>query len=193
MTSKLKDFANVFVGYSFRTRIEVAENGATSVIQMKDLNEDNHVQTLDLMQVDISEIKEKHRACKHDLIFRSRGNDTSAAILLEDIDNTLVAAPLLRIRIKKPKQVSPHYLNWYLSQKDAQIYFESFATGTAQKMISKTVLEELPVSIPSLSTQKQIVELDQLSRQEKRLTLQLLEKREQLISTILNRIIHQEI
>ncbi|MCW7754240.1 restriction endonuclease subunit S [Desulfobotulus sp. H1] len=181
----IKQLASVQMGYSFRSRLEASENGIVAVIQMKDLLDDNTVSCGDLVKIDMDVVKTHHLARKGDLIFRSRGLVTTSAILLEDPDKAVVAAPLLRIRVNRPEKVLPEYLNWYISQRDAQIFLTSRAKGTVQKMISKQAIEDLEVALPTLEKQKNIVELACLLAREQTLLHRLAEKREQYISRLL--------
>ena len=185
MKMKIKKLATVQMGYSFRSRLEASEGGGVAVIQMKDLLDDNTVGCDDLVKIDLDAVKEHHLAQRGDLVFRSRGSLTTAAVLLEDPGKAVVAAPLLRIRGTKPDKVFPEYLNWYISQRDAQIFLTSRAKGTVQKMISKQAIEDLEVALPSLEKQKNIVELATLSAREQTLLHTLADKREQYISTVL--------
>ncbi len=185
MKVKLKNLTSVQTGYSFRSRLEVIGSGETAVIQMKDLLEDNTVDRSNLVKIDMENVKDHHLAKKGDLIFRSRGLQNTSAILLNDPGNAVVAAPLLRIRITRRDIIIPEYLNWYISQRDAQAFFNSRAKGTVQKMISKQAIEELEVSLPSLEKQKSILEITSLSEKEQTLLKEIATKREQYISTIL--------
>lgn len=185
MKMKIKKLATVQMGYSFRSRLEASEGGGVAVIQMKDLLDDNTVGCDDLVKIDLDAVKEHHLAQRGDLVFRSRGHVTTAAVLLEDPGKAVVSAPLLRIRVTKPDKVFPEYLNWYISQRDAQIFLTSRAKGTVQKMISKQAIEDLEVALPSLEKQKNIVELAMLSAREQTLLHTLADKREQYISTVL--------
>ncbi|MCB1662167.1 MAG: restriction endonuclease subunit S [Pseudomonadales bacterium] len=185
MKMKIKKLAIVQMGYSFRSRLEASEGGGVAVIQMKDLLDDNTVGCDDLVEIDLDAVKEHHLAQRGDLVFRSRGHVTTAAVLLVDPGKAVVAAPLLRIRVTKPDKVFPEYLNWYISQRDAQIFLTSRAKGTVQKMISKQAIEDLEVALPSLEKQKNIVELATLSAREQTLLHTLADKREQYISTVL--------
>ena len=173
------------MGYSFRSRLEVSEDGEVAVIQMKDLLGDNTVGCGGLVRINMEAVKEHHLAQRGDLVFRSRGSLTTAAVLLEDPGKAVVAAPLLRIRVTKKDLVLPEYLNWYISQRDAQIFLTSRAKGTVQKMISKQAIEDLEVALPSLEKQKNILELAMLSAREKALLHTMADKREQYISTVL--------
>ncbi len=175
------------MGYSFRSRLEVSKDGGVVVIQMKDLLDDNTVGCDRLIKTDMDMVKSHHLACKGDLVFRSRGLVSNAAILLEDPGIAVVAAPLIKIRITRLDRVLPEYLNWYLSQREAQVFLTSRAIGTAQKMISKEVLEDLEVVLPSLECQKNIIELASLSAREQALLGVLAEKRKRYISMALMR------
>lgn len=184
MKTIIKKIATVQMGYSFRSRLEASKGGNVAVIQMKDLSADNIVDCRELTKIDMKTIKEHHIAQKGDLVFRSRGLVTTAAVLIEDPGKAVVTAPLLRIRITSP-QILPEYLNWYISQKDAQIFLTRRAKGTVQKMISKQAIEDLEVWLPSLKQQKKIVELASLSTREQIILTTLAQKREQTISTML--------
>jgi len=188
MRMKIKKLATVQMGYSFRSRLEVSEGGGVAVIQMKDLLDDNTVGCDDLVRINMEAMKEHHLAHRGDLVFRSRGHVTTAAVLLEDPGKAVVAAPLLRIRVTKPDTILPEYLNWYISQRDAQIFLTSRAKGTVQKMISKQAIEDLEVALPSLEKQKNIVDLATLSAREQTLLHTLSRKREQYIGAVLMRV-----
>ena len=185
MKLKIKQLATVQMGYSFRSRLEASRGGEVAVIQMKDLLKDNTVGCNKLVKIEMDRVKEHHLVQKGDLVFRSRGQITTAAILLEDPGKAVVAAPLLRIRIAKPDKILPEYLNWYISQRDAQIFLASRAKGTVQKMISKQTVEDMEVYLPTLGKQQHIVDLANLSARECAILGMLAEKREQYISTLL--------
>ena len=185
MKLKIKQLATVQMGYSFRSRLEASRGGEIAVIQMKDLLQDNTVGCKKLVKIEMETVKKHHLSQKGDLVFRSRGQITTAAILLEDPGKAVVAAPLLRIRITKPDKILPEYLNWYISQRNAQIFLASRAKGTVQKMISKQTVEDIEVYLPTLEKQQHIVDLANLSARERSILGMMAEKREQYISTIL--------
>jgi hypothetical protein len=182
---QLKQIASVQMGYSFRARLEAVKLGDVAVIQMKDLRDDHTVDCSDLVMVDMKEVKEHHLVRKGDMVMRSRGLMTTSAIVLEELQNIVVASPLLRIRIENPDRVLPEYLNWYINQRDAQAFLHSRSIGTAQKMIGKEALDELEVFVPDLSRQKNIVEMASLLAREHILLHALAEKRDQYISELL--------
>lgn len=185
MRIKLYELATVQMGYSFRSRLETSEGGKVTVIQMKDLLDNNTVDCDCLDRIDMEAMKEHHLAQIGDLIFRSRGSLSAAAILLEDPGKAVVAAPLLRIRVMNSNKVLPEYLNWYISQRDAQIFLTSRAKGTVLKMISKHAVENLEILLPSIDRQKSIVELATLTAREQTLLHTLADKRKHYVGAVL--------
>jgi restriction endonuclease S subunit len=191
MKAILKNVASIQSGYSFRSRLESMDSGAVAVIQMKDLTGDNRVNCDDLARIDMEIPKEHHLVRAGDLIFRSRGLTSNSALLVDDPDDAVLAAPLLRIRVTSDR-IMPAYLNWFISQRPAQLYLASCSEGTSLKMISKTSLEYLEVVFPSLQRQLKIIELASLAEEEQRITNLIVEKRTQYITAKLLQIAEGE-
>jgi hypothetical protein len=98
MILKLKDIATVSSGVTFRSRIEAYKGGDVRVIQMKDLGDDNFVHLGESIHIDHTKPKPNQLAKRGDVIFRSRDQTNTAALLNEDVESTIVAAPLFRVR-----------------------------------------------------------------------------------------------
>ena len=81
MKTKLKNLASVQMGYSFRSRLEPEQTGNIAVIQMKDLTEDNLVDHQSLVLIELNDFKEHHKVELNDLVFRSRGQTNTAALV----------------------------------------------------------------------------------------------------------------
>ncbi|MDA8137891.1 MAG: restriction endonuclease subunit S [Desulfobacteraceae bacterium] len=181
MKTPLKKIASIQTGYSFRSRLDFLDKGPTAVIQMKDLSDENFVDCAKLMRVDMGRVKEHHLVKVGDIVFRSRGLVTTAAILTEDPGPAVVAAPLIKVCVDKTS-VMPAFLVWYLNQPAAQAFFASRAKGTAQKMISKQALASFEVSVPLLEKQQAIVEAAALAEEEQRLLKQIAGRRLEYVS-----------
>lgn len=184
MKTKLKKIASVQMGYSFRTRLEPNNAGNVAVIQMKDLTDDNSVDRQNITFIELNDLKDHHRVEQNDLVLRSRGQTNTAALVNVQLGSSVVAAPLLRIRIKR-NSVLPAYLCWFINQPSSQAFIQSKATGTAVRMVGKSVIDELDVVIPSVEVQQRIVMLEKLSSQEQRLMSELSVKKRQLMSRVL--------
>lgn len=184
MKIKLKKLASIQMGHSFRSKLEPDSDGNISVIQMKDLTEDNRLNAQELVQIDMQDLKEHHRVKINDLAFRSRGQTNTAAIIDQQLKDAVIAAPLLRIRVNSDS-ILPAYLCWFINQRSSQAALQSKATGTAVRMIGISAIEELEVVVPSLDMQQKIIEIYQLSINEQKLMKALVKKKEVLIDATL--------
>ncbi len=171
------------MGLAFRSRIEPEADGTVAVIQMRDLTEDNKLSHRNLITTKMNGLNDRHLVKHKDLIFRSRGKTTTAAIIDTEVGPAIVSAPLLRVRVVN-KKVLPEYLCWFINQPSAQAFLHSRATGTAMTVIGKSALDALQVPLPDLATQERIVALADLSNQEQKLMRELAAKKEKLVNGI---------
>jgi restriction endonuclease S subunit len=151
---------------------------------MKDLTEDNLVDHRNLVFIELNDLKDHHKVELNDLVLRSRGQTNTAALVHLNTAPSVVAAPLLRIRVEKDS-ILPAYLCWFINQPSSQTFLQSRATGTAMRMIGKSVLDDLEIMVPSMNMQQHIVRLEKLSSQEQRLMNKLSIKKQLLMHKIL--------
>lgn len=187
MIKALKYIASIQTGLTFRTRLEHSPKGNVTVIQMKDFSADNRIDCEKLTLIEIQNLKERQMVQINDLIFRPRGFRNTAALIGRELNDTTVAAPLLRIRVHDTT-VSPAYLCWFINLPGSQSFLQRHATG-ATKMIGKKALEALEVLIPSVPTQQRIIELSHLADREQHILESLSVKRKQLVDSRLIRAI----
>lgn len=120
-----------------------------------------------------------------EVVFRPRGEPSSAVAIDDDLQEpVLVISPLVILR-PRAHCLLPAYLVWAINQPDAQRRLGAEAQGTSLRMIPMKALERLEIAVPDLATQRRIVELDALARQEGRLLRELATHRERLSSLIL--------
>lgn len=163
---RLKDIASISSGVTFRSRTRPSGSGSLRVIQMKDLGADGTVHPETAMRIDHPGPRGDHLLKSGDIIFRSRGRTNTAALLREEPGNTILAAPLFRVR-PDCRRVLPEFLLWWMNQRSSQSYMSSRSKGTMLKMVSKPSLENLEVKLPSLERQKTITEYVRLSIKER--------------------------
>lgn len=184
-TCLLNEIADIRTGYSFRSKLEPDADGNALVVQLKELSEKNKIDISTAVRINMSDISENYLLKKGDLVFRSRGMDSTAAIMDIDSDNIILSAPFQRIRLRDTMAIMPQYLLWYINSKEAQVYFSTNKTGTSVSMISTAVLADLPVVIPVLKIQKRIVEISILSEKEIELQEELIRKKRLLTESVL--------
>lgn len=187
----MKTIAEIQMGYSFRFGLYPDPEGNIYIIQMKDLTDNNIVDCSQLLKIDLENVNRKHFIKKNDLIFRSRGQINSSALVKKDLPSMILAAPLFRIRITD-RGILPEYLNWYLSNPESVQWFSCRREGTYGGMISKKTLEQIEIEIPPLSQQKTILEMAVLMEREEKIYTRLLELRKIYNSQILLKIMKGE-
>ena len=186
---RLKEIANISSGATFRGRLQSVLNAEWAVIQMKDLSSDNGVVFKEAHKID-GRYPSSVILQKGDLIFRSRGQVNTAALVESECEKVICAAPLIRIRPDQQK-VIPEYLRWYINQLTAQNYLRSRAKGTTVQMISKQALDQMEILLPPMEQQRLIAEYCKLSAQESRLLNQLSSKCEAYNNSILMQLASQ--
>ena len=77
--------------------------------------------------------------------------------------------------------ILPEYLSWFLNSNGTQSLLKGQAIGTSIPSISKQVLENLEIAIPSIKTQKAVLQISLLRNKEKALKQKIEGLREKLI------------
>ena len=191
MIEKLSTISKVQSGATFRSRIEAVPNGNLRVIQMRDLGDDNRVHFDQAIRVDQPRPARGLLAQWGDIIFRSKGQNLTAALLDQEvIEDVIVAAPLFLIR-PNTERVLPGYLLWWLNRPASQNYFKSRAAGTAVKMVGRPILAEFEVNLPPLEQQRVIAKLFNLSAREQHLLEKFKKRKAQYIEGILTQMIKE--
>lgn len=172
------------MGFPFRSRLEPDTSGSIRVVQMKDIDEDNILHVENAVRVRLPDLKVHHLIKAGDLVFRSRGQTNSVALVVTDIGPAVLAAPMLLIR---PAKVLPAYLLWYINLPATQAFLAAQSEGTSVRMISKAALETLELPVPDRRRQQSIIEMAELARSEQRLLRMIAEARRRLTDGLLVR------
>ncbi|MEG0233858.1 MAG: restriction endonuclease subunit S [Hafnia sp.] len=136
----------------YETDIKVLKLGATSYGYLK-LQETKYV------DIDVSD--KLHLFLKKNDILIQRGNSSNfvgcSLLIEEDFDNLIY--PDLMMKIKTKDELLPEYATLWLSSPFARNYMWSKMTGTSGTMpkISKKVVEDVPIAVPPLAVQHQLV------------------------------------
>lgn len=180
---KLQDVCHIQLGYQFRKRFEHDPSGNFYVIQMKDINNYN-LNTSELLKVKIDNVKKEYLITKNTILFIPRGFNNDAIFIKDDIKDTIASSQFYILNVCD-SSIMPEYLTWYINQTPAQKYFVTNRAGTSILIINIALLKELEVKIPDIQTQKNIVKIYDLSRKEKQLHQEIMNKRYSLISELL--------
>jgi hypothetical protein len=183
---RLAAACSIQTGYTARSRLEQAEGKGALAIQLRDIARDGQIEPEGLGRFELDDVADRFLVRAGDVIFRSRGDHNTATALDARFAEPAVAIlPLIVLR-PKPGVVTAEYLAWVINQPDAQRHFDTMARGTSIRMVPKSSLDELVITLPDIETQRRIVEVDGLADREQRLTVLIAEKRRRLTALILD-------
>ena len=182
---RLDKLCNIHSGYTARGSLEPLLEGGIPAIQLRDVGTDGEPLRKAFRRYDLANLSERYFVRGGEVLFRSRGEPNVAVAVGDTLSEpAVVIVPLVIIRPDR-KRVLPDYLAWAINQPDAQRRLAAEAQGTSLRMIPMAVLARLDIAVPDLPTQRRIVALNALARQEGRLLRELAARREQLASAVL--------
>jgi len=111
---------------------------------------------------------EKHLLQDKDILFIAKGDNNRACIFDESIGLATASSLFLVIRVDK-NRIIPNYLQWLLNSSRTQKKLKQFSKGSHIPSISKKLLKELEIDIPSMEIQQKILNINDLWNQEKQI------------------------
>jgi hypothetical protein len=183
---KLKDIADFRIGYQFRGKVKPDPAGKVRVIQIKDIDAELRVHVSDLVAVNIDR-PEPYMTRQGDVLFLSRGHRLYSVVVPEVDPNTIATGYFFILRPKE-QVVLPEFLVWSMNQPDFHERLRPFHRGSHMPMIAKTDVENIHIDVPPMDVQQQILALNGLLSEERRLSASILEKRTALIQSVLRKL-----
>lgn len=188
----LKQIVSLMAGHPFRESIQNALDGETAVVQMKDVDQEKGLDNANLYRVHLTGRKQPDYLQRGDILFVGRGYRIFAVLVDKDLESTVAGSHFFIIRVNPNWQdVSPDYLAWYINHKQAQRYFSQHVAGTALPHINRSVLENLPVILPPLKVQNQMIKAHYCRLKEKALLEALIEKKKLFLDELLEQTLKQ--
>ncbi len=167
MNRRLNEIAEVALGVPFRTRLKHIRTGAFRVIQMRDLPSiGNDIDLEGLVRTDLARPKKSQNLRAGDLIFRSRGMTFTSVMIEKSPADTVLAAPLVRIRPHRA-HVEPSYLLWCINNPVMQRQLRIRAEGSGVLAVNLSELNNIEIPLPGRSLQERIARIARLAMQER--------------------------
>jgi len=181
---KIKDIATVLSG-TYKKEIL---DGDFLYLQIKDFTS-SHLNKGELHPtIPCNKSTEKHLLSNKDLLFSAKGTSNFCAIYYETMGKAIASSSFFIIHITK-NIVIPEFLNWYINLPRTIKKLQANAVGSYTPSITKEVLSNVDIDIPSINIQQKIITLKKLQIEELKLQTQLLEKKKKLYNQILMNII----
>lgn len=154
----LKHLAQLYSGFTIRESIDYLDFGEVKTVQIKDLPK--HHQQIDTECLTGIEWKydSKPQFLPHNAILLVARGEPSAYLFTGSLKDKVVASnPFIIINLNCD-DVLAEYLVWYLNYANtARNYFMSMSRGSTLPITTLAALKELPVQLPPLTLQQQIV------------------------------------
>lgn len=186
---KIKEICEITSGQSLRDGVQHLKDGQYLVLQYKNIGQYgvkfDEIERINLPEKTIPKLLSQNDVLLYTKFFRS---NLPASALIDRPVEKLIAGPsfyVLKIKQSFSAKILPAFLTWYLGSKNhGGKYFLSSATGTSLLNVTKPVLEECEVSLPSVEEQDKFLQYYQCSIRELDLLNQLNTKRELLLEAI---------
>lgn len=179
--------ATLMAGHPFRGSIQNTPRGEAAVVQMRDVDPDNGIDSANLVRVNLTGHKKPDYLKLGDILFIGRGYRIFAVLVDKELEHTVAGSHFFIIRIKTNRRdVRADYLTWYINHKRAQKYFSQYVAGTALPHVNRNTLENLPVALPPLAVQDQMMKAHYCRLKEKALLEALIQKKAQFLDGLLD-------
>mgnify|MGYP003416984418 FL=1 len=183
----IEQIATLMAGHPFRGSIKNTPGGEVAVVQMRDVDLENGIDSANLVRVNLMGRKKPDYLKLGDILFIGRGYRLFAVLVDKELEHTVAGSHFFIIRIKTNRRdVRADYLTWYINHKRAQKYFSQHVAGTALPHINRSTLENLPVVLPPLAVQDQMMKAHYCRLKEKALLEALVQKKGQFLDGLLN-------
>lgn len=152
---KIKDIAEVILGFTFRKTLKESTDGSMAVLQAKNITEKIIINEDDLIKIELDKNRTSAMAQNNDVVISSRGNFKSA--VLRSSQQPIIAAGSTYLIRLKSDEVLPEYLAVYLNSTNAQKQIKERTSGVVINALPKKGLEDIEVIIPSREQQQKTV------------------------------------
>lgn len=161
-----------------------SDTGELVYLQVKHFDEFGHLLSDLYPDLPLDGISEKHILNEGDVLFAAKGGKNFAYVFENHNEPSVASTSFFVIRLTD-NNVLPSYLAWFLNNHNTQIRLKGQAMGTSIPSISKQVIENLELNVPSIETQKTILQIVELFEREKSLIYEIESLREKLIQQMI--------
>lgn len=192
LRESLSAVAAIAAGYPLRGAVDELTNGDVAIVQMRNVDAERGVNWSEVQRIALPSKRPPAFLADGDIIFTTRGT-RNFALALDAVEGEAVCSPhFFVIRVFDASRIAPAFLAWQINQRPAQEYLQREATGSHILNIRREVIENLPLAIPPLATQRAIVALADAARAERAALTKLIENRNHQIEAIALGLHHSE-
>ena len=194
MLVRITDIAQVRTGYTFRNGREGSSGVAVRSVQIGDLRDVTVIWPGSLLFAVWEGAGEAPALKEGEVLLAAKGSHNRAALLdrTSGLEPVVASSQFLILTLRPNAGVIPDYLCWALNYPPTQRRLAELRRGTSIASISKAALLQLPVPVPALGVQEQILRLQHLWDEERALYAALAQNRETMLTGMFSKLIHGE-
>jgi len=164
MQKKLKEIADIQLGFPFRGKLEDLPVGEVCVIQPKDISNNGEINWAGVSKVCLPGRAKPLFLENGDIIIPAKGRDNSPKKMTGIAEGQLVVASpyFFTVRIASADSLDPlnGFVYWWLRQRPTQEYFSRYSAGSAVKNLTRAAIDEIPVILPTKNEMEQVIVSD---------------------------------
>lgn len=167
MSTLLKYLGKVSTGVTIRESVDSSVNGDTRLLQIKDLpKNETEFSAKHLPTVNWESGATPQYLKRDSIIVTGRGEAKAYLFTGNESDKVMISSVLINIELETGL-ITPEFLVWYINNTtSAQKHFAINSRDMILPMTSIATVKSLPITIPSLEQQQDILELEYFAKQE---------------------------
>ncbi|UQZ88045.1 hypothetical protein C4J81_01960 [Deltaproteobacteria bacterium Smac51] len=158
-TQLLDNIAEVSASYPFRSRVEDSPDGTLYVLQVQNITAANEILWDETVLTEDFPSAEKYLVSHGDILFMLRGPGYRAIYLNKVEERAVASTQFFQIRVTDPSIILPEFLAWQMNQAPVKQYIESMEFGSTIRTIRIADLKRMPIVIPSIERQNELISL----------------------------------
>lgn len=165
---KLNEIAHIRTGYTQKNINTSKHEGEFFLIKPSDFKEEYFsVKNSDKANASEFSKVERHRLKNDEILIVNKGSTIKSYLYKIDGRQCIATSSFFILTVSSSK-VIPEYLHWYLSQETTKQQIKSFSSGSVVKTFSKRNLSSVPIPIPEMEKQQEIVNFYEAILEEKK-------------------------
>ncbi len=161
--------------------------GSAIYLQANYFNEFGELKNTIRPNLVLNDKTERHLLDEGDILLAAKGNKNFAVLVKNKMLPAVASSTFLVLRIKREylTKIIPEFLVWLLNHSHNQSILKSKAVGSGVPSISKKSLSDFNVDIPEMTTQQNILVVDELRKREKQIKQKIEQLREMQMQQLL--------
>jgi len=167
----------------FGANVSAKPSGDYPCVQGRDFNADGRYIATEMQFVDASALRYTRFLKPGDILFSTKGK-LFATVWQNPTENVVATGTFLILTVTATNLL-PEYLAIYLNSAKAKKYFDLHTKAATVLHLGKKQFELLEIEIPPMEKQRAITKAHQLLVEEKMLMIQILNKKEKLLNSLI--------